>query len=190
MEKICRCPWTGNDEDYIKYHDTEWGVPVFDDKKLFEFLVLEGAQAGLSWITILKKRENYRKAFDGFDASKIAKYNSVKINELTGNKGIVRNRRKIESAIINAKAFLKIQKEFKRFGDYIWSFTNYKQIRNSYKKLEEIPAKTDLSALISRDLKKRGFSFIGPVICYSFMQAVGIVNDHLTTCFRYNEIRY
>jgi DNA-3-methyladenine glycosylase I len=183
-----RCPWAKDDPDYIKYHDTEWGIPVFDDKILFEFLILEGAQAGLSWLTILKKRENYKKAFDDLDPSKIAKYDSFKINNLLNNKNIIRNKLKIKSAVSNAKAFLKIQKNFGSFSKYIWGFTDGRQIKNSYKKIEKIPAKTKISTIISIDLKKRGFSFVGPVICYSFMQAVGMVNDHLTDCFRYEEV--
>jgi len=185
MNKI-RCDWAGNDSAYIKYHDEEWGVPVHNDRKLFEMLILEGAQAGLSWITILKKRENYKNAFDNFKPEIIAKYKSKKINNLLTNAGIVRNKLKINSAVINAKAFILIQKEFGSFDNYIWSFVNGKPIKNKWKKLKELPAHTPLSDKISKDLKKRGLKFVGSTICYSFMQAVGIVNDHLTNCFRYN----
>jgi len=183
-----RCAWSTTDSLYIDYHDYEWGVPVHNDRLLFEFLILEGAQAGLSWITVLKKRDNYRKAFDNFEPDKIAKYNATKVEKLLLNEGIIRNRLKIESAITNAKAFLKIQKEFGSFDKYIWQFVNHKPIINSRKSLKEIPAKTTESDLMSKDLKKRGFKFVGSTICYAFMQAVGIVNDHTTECFRYNEI--
>ncbi len=180
-----RCQWAGNDPLYQKYHDEEWGIPVHDDRKLFEMLILEGAQAGLSWITILRKRENYRKAFNNFDAKKIAKYDSKKIRQLLQNEGIVRNRLKINAAIINAKLFLEIQKEFGSFDKYIWKFVNGKPIINSRENLKEIPAKTEESDLMSKDLKKRGFKFIGSTICYAFMQAVGMVNDHIVDCFWY-----
>jgi len=183
-----RCPWVGEDDLYIKYHDEEWGVPVYDDQKLFEFLILEGAQAGLSWITILKKRENYRKLFDNFDAKKIEKYKSRKIEELLNDAGIVRNRLKINSTISNAKAFLKICEQYGSFSEYIWSFTNGKPLINQWKLLQDIPAKTELSDKMSKDLKKAGFNFIGSTICYAFMQAVGIVNDHTLDCFRYHEV--
>ncbi|MCK5587557.1 MAG: DNA-3-methyladenine glycosylase I [Candidatus Lokiarchaeota archaeon] len=169
------------------YHDKEWGTPCNDDQLLFEFLILESAQAGLSWNLILGKRENYRKVFDNFDYSKIAQYDEKKLEELLQEKGIVRNRRKIQAAITNAKAFLEIQKEFGSFDNYIWEFVNKKTIQNAWKTLEEIPAKTELSEKISKDLKKRGFKFVGPTIIYAFMQAVGMVNDHTTDCFRYNE---
>lgn len=180
-----RCQWAGSDPLYQKYHDEEWGIPVHDDRKLFEMLILEGAQAGLSWITILRKRENYRKAFNNFDAKKIAKYDSKKVNLLLQNEGIIRNRLKINAAIINAKLFLEIQKEFGSFDKYIWRFVNGKPIINSRKNLKELPAKTEESDLMSKDLKKRGFKFIGSKICYAFMQAVGMVNDHIVDCFRY-----
>ncbi len=183
-----RCPWCGNDELYMKYHDEEWGVPVHDDIKHFEFLVLESAQAGLSWITILKKRENYRKAYDNFDPIKVAEYNEQKVNELLNNPGIVRNRRKILSSINNAQKFLDIQKEFGSFDTYFWSFVNNEPIKNRWKDLAEVPAKTDLSDKISKDLKKRGFNFIGTTIIYSHIQAVGLVNDHLVDCFRYHQV--
>ncbi|MBR9689356.1 MAG: DNA-3-methyladenine glycosylase I [Candidatus Altiarchaeota archaeon] len=172
-----------------EYHDTEWGVPLHDDTRLFEFLILDGAQAGLSWSTILKKREGYRKAFDGFNPKKIARYDEDKIKELLKNPEIIRNRLKIESAVKNAQAFLKVQEEFGSFDKYIWSFVGGAPIQNSWKNLEELPAKTRKSEEMSRDLKKRGFNFVGPTICYAFMQAAGIVNDHVTTCFRYEIIR-
>jgi len=182
-----RCKWCGNDPLYQKYHDEEWGVPLHDDQKLFETLILEGAQAGLSWITILRKRENYRKAFDYFDPVKISKYKQPKIDKLLQNEGIVRNKLKVNSAVINAKAFLLIQNEFGSFDKYIWQFVNYKPIVNKFKSLSELPAKTAESDAMSKDLKKRGFKFVGSTICYAFMQAVGMVNDHETKCFRYKE---
>ena len=183
-----RCPWPGNNELYIKYHDEEWGVPVHDDRKHFEFLVLEGAQAGLSWLTILKRRENYRAAFDQFDPAKVANYDEKKVAALLKNAGIIRNRMKIRSAINNAQRFLEIQQEFGSFDKYIWSFVDNKPIINSWKTLAEIPAKTELSDLISKDLKKRGFSFVGSTIMYAHIQAVGLVNDHLVSCFRYQQV--
>ncbi len=189
MTKKNRCAWVNlNNDLYIQYHDEQWGVPVFDDKILFEMLILEGAQAGLSWITILKKRENYRKAFDNFDPEKIAKYDEKKEEELLHNTGIVRNRLKIKSAIKNAKAFLEIQREFGSFSGYIWKFTDNRPIENHFKSTSEVPAKTELSDRISRDLKKRGMSFVGSTIVYAFMQSVGMVNDHEMGCFRYREI--
>lgn len=184
-----RCGWEGSDPLYIAYHDTEWGVPVHEDRKLFEFLVLEGAQAGLSWITILKKREAYRKAFDDFDPLKVSLYDEKKIAVLLENRGIVRNRRKIESAIRNAGNFLDLCEEYGSFDAYIWKFVDGIQIQNSWKDISEVPQYTPLGEKISRDLKKRGFSFTGPTIIYSFMQAVGLVNDHITSCFRYSEIK-
>lgn len=183
-----RCPWPGTDPLYVKYHDTEWGVPLHDDRKLFEFLLLDGFQAGLSWITILKKRPNYRKAFDHFEAEKIAAYNSDKVKALLANKGIVRNKLKIEAAIQNARSFLAVQKEFESFDQYIWQFTGAQTLKNAWRTMAEIPAQTEASAAMSDDLKKRGFKFVGPTICYAFMQAAGIVNDHLVDCFRYNEV--
>jgi DNA-3-methyladenine glycosylase I len=185
---IKRCEWAGSDPLYQEYHDTEWGVPLFDDRRLFEFLILEGAQAGLSWSTILRKRENYRKAFDNFDAAKIAQYQKTKINELLADPGIIRNRLKINATVQNGRAFLEIQKEYGSFRDYIWQFTGGKPIVNSWKSLKEIPAKTAESDAMSKDLKKHGFSFVGSTICYAFMQAVGMVNDHVVNCFRYDEI--
>lgn len=186
--KMIRCPWCGNDELYIRYHDEEWGVPVHDDIKHFEFLILESAQAGLSWLTILKKRENYRQAYEGFDPKKVAQYDDRKIEELMNNSGIVRNRRKIESSINNAKRFLEVVEEFGSFDRYIWSFVDYKPIKNQWKDISEIPAYTDLAERISKDLKKRGFKFLGPTIVYSHLQATGLVNDHLVSCFRYNQV--
>lgn len=185
---VNRCGWVGNDEEMILYHDDEWGTPVHDDRLLFEFLILEGAQAGLSWSTILRKRENFRRAFDNFDYKKIANYSEGKIEELMNDEGIIRNRRKIEATIANAKAILKVQKEFGSFDKYVWEFVDYKPIDNKYKELSELPSKTEQSELMSKDLKKRGFNFVGPTICYAFMQAVGMVNDHVKDCFRYKEI--
>jgi len=184
-----RCHWAGTEPIYIKYHDTEWGVPLHDDRMLFEFLVLEGAQAGLSWMTILKKRKNYRKAFDRFDPRKVARYGPDKIIDLLNDRGIVRNRLKITSAVTNARAFLDVQNEFNSFDDYIWRFVNGRPIVKTWKTVAEIPSETETSAAISRDLKKRGFKFVGPTICYAFMQATGMVNDHSLDCFRYEEVQ-
>ncbi|MDQ4123551.1 MAG: DNA-3-methyladenine glycosylase I [Acidobacteriota bacterium] len=182
-----RCSWAKNDLA-IHYHDTEWGVPLHDDRRLFEFLILEGAQAGLSWDTILAKRENYRAAFDNFDAAKIAVYDERKLSELINNAGIVRNRLKIASAVQNAKAYLMVVEEFGSFDSFIWQFVGGKPIVNSWETLKELPAKTDLSDAMSKDLRKRSFNFVGSTICYAFMQAIGMVNDHLVSCFRYKEI--
>lgn len=182
-----RCPWPGDDELYIKYHDKEWGIPIHDDNKHYEFLVLESAQAGLSWITILRRRENYRKAYDYFDPVKVAEYDEKKINDLLNNPGIIRNRRKIEASIHNAKQFLEIQQEFGSFDEYLWKFVDNKPIVNSWKSISEIPANTELSDEISNDLKKRGFKFIGTTIIYSHIQAVGLVNDHIVSCFRHQK---
>ncbi len=179
-----RCGWSGTDPLYIEYHDKEWGIPVHDDRKLFEMLILEGAQAGLSWSTILHKRENYRKAFDRFDAKKIARYDSRKVKSLLGDEGIVRNKLKIAAAIGNAKAFLAVQKEFGSFDVYLWHFVGGKPKRNSPKSLKDIPASTPESDAMSKDLKARGFNFVGLTICYAFMQAVGMVDDHVVDCFR------
>jgi len=179
-----RCNWPTN-ELSIRYHDEEWGTPRHDDRGLFEFLILEGAQAGLSWDTILRKRENYRTAFDGFDVNKVARYTDKKIEKLMQDEGIIRNRLKIASAVSNAKAFLKVQKEFGSFDKYIWSFVNGKPIVNKLKESSQVPAKTEVSDAISKDLKKRGFNFVGSTIMYAFMQATGMVNDHLVSCFRY-----
>jgi DNA-3-methyladenine glycosylase I len=173
----------------MQYHDTEWGVPVFDDRKQFEFLVLESAQAGLSWITILKKRENYRRAYDGFDPEKAARYGEKKKAELLANPGIIRNRLKIEASINNAQRFLEVQREFGSFSNYIWGFTKGKTITGKWKSLEELPARAALSDQAAADMKKRGFRFLGSVIMYSHMQAAGLVNDHITSCFRYREIK-
>ena len=184
-----RCAWSNNDKLYIKYHDKEWGVPVHNDRKLFEFLILEGFQAGLSWFTILKKRENFRKAFDNFDFNKIAKYDKKKINILLKDAGIIRNRLKIEAAVTNAKAFIETRKEFGTFDKYIWSFTDGKPIQNKFESLKKIPAKTKLSDKISDNLKKRGFKFVGSTIVYAHMQATGMVNDHAVDCFRHKEVQ-
>lgn len=180
-----RCAWSGTDELMIRYHDEEWGVPVHDDTKLFEFLILEGAQAGLSWSTVLKKRENYRKLFDSFDFEKISAYDDNKIEVLMQNSGIIRNKLKIKSVVSNARVFIKIREEFGSFDSYIWSFTKGRQILNSFATIKDIPVKTALSDLISKDLKYRGMNFVGSTIMYAFMQAVGIVFDHTTDCFRY-----
>jgi len=182
-----RCPWPSDNELMIKYHDTEWGVPLHDDRKLFELLMLDNAQAGLSWQTVLNKRENYRKAFDNFEAAKIARYDKRKIASLLKNPGIIRNRLKVESAVTNARAFLEIQKEFGSFDAYIWRFVNGAPIRNRCKKLKDIPVTSPESDAMSKDLKKRGFKFVGSTICYAFMQSAGLVNDHLTCCFRYSQ---
>ena len=184
-----RCEWCLNGgEIYINYHDTEWGVPVHDDRRLFEKIVLEGAQAGLSWITILKRRENYRRAFDDFDFEKVAKYDENKINELLQDKGIIRNRLKIRSAINNAKVFIDIRKEYGSFDKYIWGFVDFKPIDNEIRTIEDIPVTSKISDAISKDLKKRGMSFVGSTIIYAMMQSIGMVNDHLLSCFRHNEI--
>jgi DNA-3-methyladenine glycosylase I len=184
-----RCTWAANGGPLDqRYHDREWGVPVHSDRKLFEFLILEGAQAGLSWSTILKKRVNYRKAYDNFDARKIALYNAIKVRQLLKDPGIVRNRLKIRASILNARAFLKIQKEFGRFDRYIWQFTGGKPIQNRRRNLRQVPARTRKSDAMSQDLKRRGFKFIGSTICYAFMQAVGMVNDHTLNCFRYRQL--
>jgi DNA-3-methyladenine glycosylase I len=180
-----RCGWCTADPLYIEYHDKEWGRPVHEDRLLFEFLILEGAQAGLSWLTVLKKRENYRKAFSRFDASRIARYDNKKIKQLLNDKGIIRNRLKITSAIANAKAFLLVVREFGSFDKYIWQFVDGKPRKSHFARFKHLPARTPLSEMMSRDLKKRGFNFVGPTICYAFMQAVGIVNDHTKDCFCY-----
>jgi len=183
-----RCSWPGTDSLYLAYHDTEWGVPVYDDAKLFEFLILETFQAGLSWITVLRKRENFRKAFDNFDYQKIALYDENKYDSLLQDTGIIRNKLKIKATISNAKAFMAIQKEFGTFSKYIWGFTNGKPLVNSFESLNDLPAKTALSDTLSKDLKKRGFKFVGSTIIYAHMQATGMVNDHIKSCFRYKEI--
>lgn len=184
-----RCTWCGNDELYQRYHDIEWGVPLHDDQKLFEFLILEGAQAGLSWITILRKRENYRAAFDGFDAARIAGYGANKIESLLQDAGIVRNRLKVQSAVINAQRFLEAQSEFGSFDKFIWQFVDGRPRQNVWRNLSEIPARTTESDAMSKELKRRGFKFIGSTICYAHMQATGMVNDHTTDCFRHAQLR-
>lgn len=182
-----RCDWCGDDPLYVKYHDEEWGVPVYEDNALFERISLEGAQAGLSWITILRKRENYRAAFDQFNVQKVAAYDQRKIDSLLQNEGIVRNKLKVNSTVTNAQAFIKIQEEFGSFCDYIWGFVNHKSIQNNFKSLKEIPATTPLSDQIAKDLKKRGFKFVGSTIIYAMMQAIGMVNDHVVGCPRHKE---
>ena len=183
-----RCPWCEKTDIERAYHDSEWGVPVFSDEKQFEFLVLESAQAGLSWLTVLRKRENYRRLYDGFDPEKVAGYEEKKIQQLMSDSGIIRNRKKIEASINNAVRFLEIRGEFGSFSDYLWRFTGGIPVTNSWERLSEIPAFTELSVTVSRDLKKKGFRFMGPTIVYSHLQATGVVNDHLVSCFRYGEI--
>jgi len=187
---INRCEWCKGDALYMKYHDKEWGVPLHSDRKLFEFLILEGAQAGLSWITVLKKRKAYREAFDKFDFNKIVNYKEAKIKSLLNNSGIIRNQLKIRATVKNAHAFIRVREEFGTFNKYIWQFTEGVTIQNSWKTLKAIPAETEISQLMSKDLKKRGFTFVGPTICYAFMQAIGMVNDHTTDCFRYKELKH
>jgi len=181
-----RCEWA-KDEPNITYHDVEWGEPQHDDRKLFEFLVLEGAQAGLSWTTILKRRDGYRKAFSDFDARKVSKYNQKQIEKLLKDESIIRNKLKINSAINNAKQFLKIQEEFGSFDKYLWGFVNHKPLKNKFKKHSDLPASTEISEKLSQDLKKRGFNFVGPTICYALMQAIGMVNDHTSECYLYRK---
>jgi DNA-3-methyladenine glycosylase I len=185
---LSRCPWAQG-ELYVAYHDQEWGVPLHDDRRLFEFLILEGAQAGLSWITILKKRDNYRAAFDRFDPALVARYGKRKRDQLLADAGIVRNRLKIDSAIQNAKSFLAVQEEFGSFDQYVWQFVGGRPIQNRWKAMSEVPARNSESDAMSKDLRRRGFRFVGSTICYAFMQAVGMVNDHLLDCFRYRELR-
>lgn len=189
MKPCSRCNWAENDPLYIDYHDTEWGVPVHDDQKLFEFLILEGAQAGLSWITILKKRNNYQKSYNQFQVEKVARYSDKKIQRLLANPGIVRNRLKIQSSITNAQAFIEIQSEFGSFDKYLWNFVERKPIQNNWKTLAQIPVTTSVSDALSLDLKKRGFKFVGSTICYAYMQAIGLVNDHVTNCFRHKPVK-
>jgi DNA-3-methyladenine glycosylase I len=184
-----RCEWSLGDPIYVEYHDREWGVPVHDDRKLFEFLVLDAMQAGLSWLTILRKRENFHKAFAGFDAARVAAFRPKRVEALMSDPGIVRNRMKIESAVNNARAFLNVQRESGSFDAYIWQFVGGGTKKNAWKTLKEIPAKTPESIAMSKDLTRRGFRFVGPTICYAFMQAAGLVNDHTTYCFRYDEIK-
>ena len=188
QDVFIRCEWAGTDPLYVAYHDKEWGVPVHDDRELFEMLILEGAQAGLSWSTILKKRENYRHAFDNFEPEKVAGYDDAKVDVLLTDPGIVRNRLKVESAIRNAIAFLKVQDEFGSFNAFIWGFVGGEPIINSWKAMSELPAKTSDSESMSKALKQRGFNFVGPTICYAFMQSIGMVNDHVVDCYRYAEL--
>ncbi len=188
MTHIHRCPWPGDNELMQRYHDTEWGVPLHDDTKLFEFIILDGAQAGLTWQTILNKREGYRRAFDSFDAEKIAQYTDKDIERLMHDSGIIRNQLKINGAIINAQKFINIQEKYSSFDSYIWKFTDGETIKNRFKKLSEIPATSKESDAMSKELKKLGFKFVGSTICYAFMQAAGMVNDHLVDCFRYDEV--
>ncbi len=185
-----RCPWGEIHPLYVTYHDSEWGVPTHDDLKLFEMLVLEGAQAGLSWLTILKKRERYRHAFSGFDPRKVARFDDRRVKKLFSDDGIVRNRLKIRSAVLNARAFLAVQREFGSFDRFVWQFIDGTPKQNAWRRLREVPAKTPESDSMSAELKRRGFNFVGPTICYAFMQATGMVNDHLVGCFRHSEIRW
>lgn len=184
-----RCPWCGDKDFYVDYHDKEWGLPVYDDRTLFEFLILEGAQAGLSWSTILQRRDGYRKAFDNFDVKKVAKYDEDKIQKLLVDERIIRNRLKIRASVQNAKVFIELQKEFGSFSNYIWGFVGGKPLQNKVKTMKDVPVSTDISDKISKDLKKRGMNFVGSTIMYSFMQAVGMVNDHLDECFRKKEVK-
>jgi len=185
-EKLTRCPWCGNDPQYVAYHDAEWGVPVHDDRMLFEMLILEGAQAGLSWLTVLRKRDNYRRAMDGFDPEAVARYDKRKIDALMSDPGLIRHRGKLEAAVTNARAFLDVQNSRGSFDAYLWDFVDGRPIRNRFRSMQQVPASTPLSDRISRDLKKRGFKFVGSTICYAYMQAVGLVNDHLVSCFRHS----
>jgi DNA-3-methyladenine glycosylase I len=185
----CRCVWCGSDPLYVTYHDKEWGVPSYDDQHLFEMLILEGAQAGLNWLTILRKRDSYRKAFHQFDPERIARYNDDDIQRLMQNTGIVRNRLKIEATIKNASGFLQIKEEHSSFANYLWCYVDNKPLVNAWQNITDIPAQTPLSEQLSKDLKKHGFNFVGPTICYAFMQAVGMVNDHTVDCFRYRELK-
>jgi DNA-3-methyladenine glycosylase I len=187
MPAVSRCAWAGSDPLYQHYHDCEWGVPLHDEHRLFEMLVLEGAQAGLSWITILRKREQYRVAFDRFDPAHVARYSPARVNRLLANPGIVRNRLKVEAAVVNAKAFLAVQDAFGSFDAYVWRFVDGRPIINAFEAMSDLPAKTPESEAMSRDLRQRGFTFVGPTICYAHMQATGMVNDHVTSCFRYVE---
>lgn len=188
MKLVQRCPWPGNDPLYIRYHDTEWGSPLHDDRLLFEFIILEGVQAGLSWITVLKKRENYRRLFDGFDPREIARYDRSRIDALMADAGIIRNRMKIEAAVKNARAFLSVLERFDSFDAYIWRFVEGRPVTNHWRTMDQVPARTATSTAMSKDLKQNGFGFVGPTICYAFMQAVGMVNDHLVDCFRHREL--
>jgi DNA-3-methyladenine glycosylase I len=188
MSDLIRCEWAGADPLYVRYHDEEWGVPLHDDRGLFEFLILEGAQAGLSWSTILNKRENYRQAFDGFESAAVARYDEAKIAALLADPGIVRNRLKVNAAVRNAQVFLAVQEEFGSFDAYVWRYVDGTPRHNAWDSLRDVPAETAESGALSKDLKRRGFTFVGPTICYAFMQAVGMVNDHVTDCFRYKQL--
>jgi len=189
MPEQARCPWPGRDPLYLDYHDREWGVPLWDDRALFELLVLESAQAGLRWITVLRRREGYRRAFEGFDPENVARYGEAKIASLLEDTGIIRNRKKVESAVSNAGAFLEVRASFGSFASYLWGFVEGKPVVNHWAALSEVPAKTALSETVSRDMKSRGFSFFGPVACYAFLQSAGVVNDHLVSCFRHKEVQ-
>jgi len=183
-----RCPWSTDDPLYIAYHDEEWGVPVYDERKLFEFLILEGVQAGLSWLTVLRKRANYRQALDGFDPQRIARYDEAKMAELLADPGLIRNRAKMSALVGNARAYLEMAASGDSFSEYLWNFVDGRPLRNAWERPADIPAQTAISRIMSMDLKKRGFKFVGPTICYAFMQAVGMVNDHLVDCFRYRQV--
>lgn len=183
-----RCAWCGDDPLYVAYHDAEWGVPVHDDRVLFEFLLLEGAQAGLSWITVLRKRERYRELFAGFDPQQVARFDEARIAALLSDPGIIRNRLKVQSAATNARAFLRVQEEFGRFADYLWRFVDGRPIVNAWREMKQVPARTPVSDALSKDLTRRGFKFVGSTICYAYMQTVGMVNDHTMDCFRYREL--
>lgn len=187
--EIKRCEWAGSDPIYIKYHDKEWGLPVYNDHKLFEMLILEGAQAGLSWITVLKKRPHYRKVFERFDPHKVAQFNKRKVNRLLQDPGIIRNRLKVESTIVNAQRYLDVKVEYGKFSDFIWQFVDGRPIQNSWKTMRQIPVNTQASDAMSKELKRLGFKFVGTTICYAFMQAVGMVNDHTTDCFCYEVVK-
>lgn len=187
-KQVVRCPWCGDDPLYVRYHDEEWGVPAHDERRLFEMLILEGAQAGLSWITVLRKRENYRRAMAGFDPDTVARFRKPKIDSLMRDAGLIRNRAKLESAVTNARAFLEIRESHGSFDDYLWGVVDGEPIRNRFQSIGQVPASTPLSDALSKDLKKRGFKFVGSTICYSYMQAVGLVNDHVTGCFRHVDL--
>lgn len=186
--KLTRCPWCGDDPLYVRYHDTEWGVPVRNDRRLFEMLILEGAQAGLSWITVLRKRENYRRALSGFDPEVVARFRKRKVDSLMRDAGLIRNRAKLESTVGNARAFLEVRGAYGSFADYLWAFVDGEPVINRFRSIGQVPASTPLSDALSKDLKKRGFKFVGSTICYAYLQAVGLVNDHITRCFRYREL--
>ena len=185
---ISRCPWATNDPIYTRYHDQEWGVPLYEEQKLFEFLILEGVQAGLSWLTVLKKRTHYRKVLDSFNPERIATYDEVKVAGLLNDPGLIRNRAKMAALVTNARAFLELKLKEDSFGEYLWGFVDGRPIRNKWRTMDEVPAQTQISRVLSKDLKQRGFKFVGPTICYALMQAVGMVNDHLVDCFRYRQV--